>query len=138
MKYTPLFVLLAGALLLAVAPGVAAQSASVAVSGQCYDEDNSGGHDSLSADSDGNVEVLTVTGTVDAVSALTDDPEAASNGDGCSENYNDAEDSPGEDQDHLSATVTVEGETAQACYDSEVRTDGSCPSQPYGAPASGE
>lgn len=61
MKRTPLCVLLAGALLLAVAPGVAAQSASVAISGQCYDEDNSDGPDSFSANSTGEVDPLTVT-----------------------------------------------------------------------------
>lgn len=136
MKMTPLYVLLAGALMLAVAPGVAAQSASVSVSGQCYDEDGSGGHDHLAANSEGEVTVLTVTGTVGALEALTDDPEAASNGNGCSEDYQDP-DTPGEeeDQDHLSVTVTVDGETLQVCYDSELRTDGSCPSEPAGPPS---
>lgn len=129
MKPTPVFVLLAGALLLAVAPGVAAQSASVSVSGQCYDDDGSGGHDHASADSDGDVTVPTITGAVDALGALTDDPEAASNGNGCSEDYGDED-----DQDHLSVTVTVDGETHQVCYDSELRTDGSCPTSPPGPP----
>ncbi len=136
MKHTPVFVLLAGALLLAVAPGVAAQSASVAVSGQCYDEDNSGGHDSLSASSDGSYTLLTVTGTVDAVSALTDDPEAASSGNGCSEDYADSGDYS-EDQDHLSVVVTAEGQSAEACYTGTVETSG-CPSSPSGAPPSDE
>lgn len=137
MKRTPLYVLLAGALLLAVAPGVAAQSASVSASGQCYDEDNSGGHDHLAADSNGTVEMLTVTGTVGALEALTDDPEAASQGEGCSENYEDGENAPGE-QDHLSSTVTVDGETIQVCYDGELKTDNTCPEEPHGAPASDE
>lgn len=127
MNKTPLYILLASVLMTVAFSGVAAQDAAVSVSGQCYDDDGSGGHDHLYADSDGDTEVLTVTGAVDAVTALTNDPEAASNGNGCSEDYGDDE-----DQDHLSATVEVMGNSQQVCYDSEPRTDGSCPTSPAG------
>lgn len=128
-NHTALF--LAVAMLLFTVPTAAAGDLAGA-SGQCFDDDGSGGNAHLAVTEEGNVERSGLAdadnpennppegGAVDAVVALTDDNGEPESGNGCTA----ADDSR---QDYLE--VHVNGE--QVCYDGDVNGPDSadCPTR---------
>lgn len=138
------------ALLVLVGLGPAtAGAAEVGASGQCYDQDGSGGQDQATVNDDPSVTIPTVTGAANAVIALTDDPAKVPDGDGCDRYDCDNDpsthiescDTDGDGtpdkvarKDYLEVHAEGGGEQAQACYDEEVHAGQTynCPTSPTG------
>lgn len=127
MRRTLLVTAIAVSLLAWTVPTAAADDVAGA-SGQCFDDDGTGGNAHLAVTDGAEVERTGLAdeenpdnnppegGAVDAVLALTDENGEPAEGNGCtSEDEN--------EQDYLEAHVAGQ----QVCYDGDVRTDGECP-----------
>lgn len=126
--------------MLAVCTMLMAPAASAAdvvgASGQCFDEDGSGGDAHLAVTEDGDVEERGLTdvseedptpSAVDAVLALGNDDGNPEEGDACTDADDDTED---EDGTAGKDYIEVHAAGNQVCYDGSVQTEsGSCPTR---------
>lgn len=129
MKRNLAVVAVALSMIVLMVPSAAAEDAAGA-SGQCFDDDGSGGDAHLAVTTDGEVSRDGLAdeenpennppegGAVDALVALTDDNGEPAEGNGCT-----SEDA--EQQDYLE----VHAAGQQVCYNGDVVTNGTCPTR---------
>lgn len=117
--------------MIAMAPAAMA-AGTVGASGQCYDDDGSGGDGHVGVSEDGSADTngLTDVGADDPTPSVADGVLAAANdngdpssGDVCTEADDDHDDEDGTaGQDY----IEVHAAGNQVCYNGSVQTDGSC------------
>ncbi len=160
MKRTTLVLLTALALLTAV-PAASSTTADAGVSGQCYDDTETGGQDEARVTVDAEegdvdvivpeitdpenpgegghaVEALATFATGFAEAQQSDDEDA----DACDATYyeQDEEEEWVNDEDrydYLEASVGVGDDRVQVCYDGDVPAEEECPTSPHGEPKEG-